>query len=160
MSSASQRPNENEEAPNAADVHGARTAVAPIPTTLLDELRRAKRAARPQSFTDEAPTVPGKHGMRALRPLAPDIADVPASSPSESLAGAMLAALEEPRTSKEPSGLLALPPPPPAAATVGQPSQEAHVARAQPRLSVALVIVASTGIVLAIVSIAEALSRW
>jgi hypothetical protein len=46
-----------------SDVHGARTAVAPVSKAVLDELRAAKAS----SFANEAPTVP-KDGPRILTP--------------------------------------------------------------------------------------------
>src|SRR6188768_1764836 len=71
------------------DVHAARTAIAAMPTSLLEELRRAKQvdaanaanaeanrtrkqekfelpslAKRGHSFKNEAPTAPGRDGMR------------------------------------------------------------------------------------------------
>ena len=95
------------------DMHAARTAIAALPTTLLEELRRAKMqdggdasrtrrqdkfdlpsiAKRGGSFTNEAPTRPGKDGMRLLRPLAPDVDDIPPPAPSGDLASALQEAL-------------------------------------------------------------------
>lgn len=70
------------------DVHAARTAVAQLPQSLLDELKHAKELdvartriqprfdmnaalAAAREFGNEAPTAPGKQGLVAL----PDIAD-------------------------------------------------------------------------------------
>lgn len=97
------------------DVHAARTAIAALPTTLLEELRRVKRG----SFTNEAPTRPGKDSMRLLRPLAPDVDDVPPPAPSGDLASALHEALSakeavtEAPPPPEPPPLEPLPPQPP-----------------------------------------------
>lgn len=117
------------------DVHAARTAIAALPTTLLEELRRAKNqdggdasrtrrqekfelpslAKRAASFTNEAPTRPGKEGMRLLRPLAPDVNDVPPSSPASDLASAMEALTAKDAVTEAP------PPPSPPPAIVKTP---------------------------------------
>lgn len=92
------------------DVHAARTAIAAMPSSLLEELRRAKndpeasRTRRQEKFelpslekrgassTNEAPTAPGKDGMRLLRPLAPDVNDPPPSPPASDLVSAVVEA--------------------------------------------------------------------
>lgn len=114
------------------DVHAARTAVAALPSTLLEELRRARmnegeaqrtrkqekfdlpsRALRRSSpsFANEAPTAPGKDGQRLLRPIAPDAEDVPPAASSENLVAAIEAALEAPPSPRPPSPLPVAPPP-------------------------------------------------
>jgi hypothetical protein len=91
------------------DVHAARTAIAAMPTTLLEELRRAKaEAKRAGSFTNEAPTRPGKDGMRLLRPLAPDVNDAPPVPPASDIASAVTEAIA---TSKD--AVTEAPPPAP-----------------------------------------------
>ena len=76
----------------AADVHAAMTAVAPLPEMLLDELRRGRDKARfdfkskqamAGEFGNEAPTAPGLHGAAALQPLAEEAPepDEPTAAP-------------------------------------------------------------------------------
>lgn len=91
------------------DVHAARTAIAAMPSSLLEELRRVKageKEKRHSSFTNEAPTRPGKDGMRLLRPVAPDAHDIPPSPPASDLVSAVTAVV-----SKE--AVTEAPPPPP-----------------------------------------------
>lgn len=122
------------------DVHAARTAIAAMPSSLLEELRRARanetgeakrtrkqekfdlppsallRRSAPSfsSFANEAPTAPGKEGPRLLRPLAPDVTDVPPATPTENLIAVIEAALVEPppALSPPPSPPLSRPPSP------------------------------------------------
>lgn len=166
------------------DVHAARTAIAAMPTTLLEELRRAKAEAKRSSFTNEAPTRPGKEGMRLLRPLAPDVNDPPPSPPSSDLASAITQIIA---TSKEavteappplPVPPLAPPPPPPQvvktppmpiAAPVlsapvpflplmpDPPPQEEPRPLVRIELLVAFVVVVGTGLVFALLAIADRL---
>ena len=99
------------------DVHAARTAIAAMPTTLLEELRRAK-AERGGSFTNEAPTRPGKDGLRMLRPIAPDVDDVPPAPPASDFVSAVKAALPPtppprptpPQPARPPAAIVKTPP--------------------------------------------------
>jgi hypothetical protein len=97
------------------DVHAARTAIAAMPMSLLEELRRAKRDRAP-SFTNEAPTKPGKDGMRLLRPQAPDVDDVPPPPPASDLASAVEEVIQAAPPSPPP-----LPPPRPRPPVVKTP---------------------------------------
>jgi hypothetical protein len=90
-----------------ADPHIACTAVAPLPSALLEELRAKKNEvasskrirfvphdARDNArFNSEAPTAPGKDSARFRRPVAPTVDDVPPPMPAESLVAAVAAAL-------------------------------------------------------------------
>lgn len=82
------------------DVHAARTAVAQLPQSLLDELKHAKELdasdvartriqprfdmnaalAAAREFGNEAPTAPGKHGLVAV-PTADDVPPPPMPPP-------------------------------------------------------------------------------
>jgi hypothetical protein len=168
--------------PPPPDVHAARTAIASLPTTLLEELRRAKRGS---SFTNEAPTRPGKDGMRLLRPLAPDVDDVPPPPPASDLESAVIAAMTKeavteappppaqnvktppmpipapaPAIFTPPPSFITPPPVPPyfppiAAPMVEQSPVEEPRAELRIELLVAITIVGGTGLVFALLAIAN-----
>jgi hypothetical protein len=107
-----------------SNVHAARTAVAPVSEAVLEELRRAQTSS---SFTNEAPTVPGKDSMRTLAESEPEPAPEPAPE---------LEAAPAPEPAPEPA---------PYIATMAAPlAQEIHVPLNRAPLVIALALVAST----------------
>jgi hypothetical protein len=107
--------------PNGADPHVARTAVAPLPSQLLEELRAKKndvtssRRMRigPQEgekWSSEAPTAPGKDSAFFRRPVAPGVEDIPPAMPTDNLVAVVTAALAP--ATFDPPVFVEEPPPP------------------------------------------------